>query len=407
MIVFLLGNHPALSLAEIYSCFPEAQIREFSEHFACVDGIEDAVLADVFPTIGWVLKAIKIDDTLKNQDDIANYLTSTFDGKITYGLNIYGKKENALSRALEIKKKLKAKWRSARCINKDPHNLSTASSLYGGIIAKGTEINIIHAKSWVFAGITTHIQDIESYTARDTGKSRSMTVGMLPPKLAQIMVNLSQAPKTHTIYDPFVGFGTVLLEWAHSGYTRLMGSDIKADLVETSKKNLQDFIQELRVRSEESSSDKKNVDNLEFGTWNLEFFEADATKLSQKKLDLTDTAIVTEWYLGKLFVPGNAFEKSIHEEKKNLIDLYDGFFRSLAKLEYAWTIIMTVPFWRLTGGKKLLHLTEFGDILSRHGFGVGKLLPEEHTHLLTPRKTLTYSRDDQVVGREIYKIQRI
>jgi hypothetical protein len=35
------------------------------------------------------------------------------------------------------------------------------------------------------------IQDIDAYSARDTGKTRDMEVGMLPPKLAQMMLSLA------------------------------------------------------------------------------------------------------------------------------------------------------------------------------------------------------------------------
>jgi tRNA G10 N-methylase Trm11 len=38
---------------------------------------------------------------------------------------------------------------------------------------------------------TIWVQDIESYTERDIDRDRSMTVGMMPPKLAQIMINLA------------------------------------------------------------------------------------------------------------------------------------------------------------------------------------------------------------------------
>jgi len=35
------------------------------------------------------------------------------------------------------------------------------------------------------------VQDIENYSKRDYGKTRDMEVGMLPPKLAQMMLNIA------------------------------------------------------------------------------------------------------------------------------------------------------------------------------------------------------------------------
>jgi tRNA G10 N-methylase Trm11 len=53
------------------------------------------------------------------------------------------------------------------------------------------------------------VQNIDEYSKRDYSKDRDMQIGMLPPKLSQMMINLSGGK---TIYDPFVGLGTVLIE---------------------------------------------------------------------------------------------------------------------------------------------------------------------------------------------------
>lgn len=53
---------------------------------------------------------------------------------------------------------------------------------------------------------TVWIQDIESYSDRDMNRDRSMTVGMMPPKLAQIMVNLgTKGSYNDMVWDPFCG----------------------------------------------------------------------------------------------------------------------------------------------------------------------------------------------------------
>jgi len=38
---------------------------------------------------------------------------------------------------------------------------------------------------------TIWVQNIENYSERDMNRDRSMTVGMMPPKIAQIMINLA------------------------------------------------------------------------------------------------------------------------------------------------------------------------------------------------------------------------
>jgi tRNA G10 N-methylase Trm11 len=63
--------------------------------------------------------------------------------------------------------------------------------------------------------VTIACQDIDAYTKRDTSKSRDMVVGMMPPKLAQIMINLATEGRKEIIYDPFCGLGTILIEAAN------------------------------------------------------------------------------------------------------------------------------------------------------------------------------------------------
>ena len=66
---------------------------------------------------------------------------------------------------------------------------------------KETDFNFIFAEDKTFFGHTIFVQDIYGYSNRDYGKLRDMNIGMLPPKLAQMMINLSSGTK---IYDPFV-----------------------------------------------------------------------------------------------------------------------------------------------------------------------------------------------------------
>jgi tRNA G10 N-methylase Trm11 len=127
---------------------------------------------------------------------------------------------------------------------------------------------------------TIGVQDIDAYTHRDIGRERSMTVGMMPPKLAQIMLNLAtKGERGLQIWDPFCGLGTTLIEAFHAGYIRLLGSDISDDMIGATTKNTTIF--------EEIHS---------------EVFYQDARHLDTKKLT-NPTVIVTEGMLGHNFTP--------------------------------------------------------------------------------------------------------
>jgi tRNA G10 N-methylase Trm11 len=61
-----------------------------------------------------------------------------------------------------------------------------------------------------------------------------MVVGMMPPKIAQIMINLaSKGDRELQIYDCFCGLGTTIIEAKNAGYAELLASDISVDMVKT------------------------------------------------------------------------------------------------------------------------------------------------------------------------------
>src|SRR6185503_11866116 len=93
---------------------------------------------------------------------------------------------------------------------------------------------------------TLFVQDIEAYGARDQARpARDARVGMLPPKLAQIMLNLSAGPLRAStddltrlrVLDPCCGTGVILQEALLMGYS-VMGTDIEPRMTEYSKRNL-------------------------------------------------------------------------------------------------------------------------------------------------------------------------
>jgi len=82
------------------------------------------------------------------------------------------------------------------------------------------------------------VQDVEGYSERDYNRpSRDAKVGMTPPKLAQIMINLAGLKDGDTVYDPFCGVGTIMQEALLNDY-RVIGSDANSAQVENCRSNL-------------------------------------------------------------------------------------------------------------------------------------------------------------------------
>ncbi len=171
----------------------------------------------------------------------------------------------------KIKDILKTQGHSIRVVQHDNGRVKTATTLHEKLIERGCELMILTGDTGYTVAQTIWVQDIDAYTRRDINRERSMSVGMMPPKLAQIMVNLgTEGDRALQIWDPFCGLGTTLIEASHMGHAYLLGSDISDEMVSATKVNT-------------ISSEAKNV----------EVFYLDARRIDTKKIT-TPTVLVTE-----------------------------------------------------------------------------------------------------------------
>jgi len=239
-----LGRQPELSYAELLSLYP-GKVRRLNENCVQIDA-KDITLDRLGGTIklGAVLGKIELaptQDLAKHicATDIAETIATSTEGKLNFGLSLYGfklSKSQQEALGLEIKKCFKQLGRNARYIaSKD--QLTAAQINHNNLLTKGADIWIVRNTDGYYLASTTAVQDIAAYGERDHGRpARSAKVGMLPPKLAQIMINLA-APKAGShILDPFCGTGVVLQEASLMGYSAY-GSDIEPKLIDMSQQN--------------------------------------------------------------------------------------------------------------------------------------------------------------------------
>lgn len=139
----------------------------------------------------------------------------------------------------KIKDSLKKRGHSIRVVQHEPQGrVKNATTIHEKLISNGCELMVLPGKDGFIIARTIWVQDIDAYSQRDIGRERSMVVGMMPPKLAQIMLNFAtRGDKKLQIWDPFCGLGTTLIEAIHAGYGSLMGSDIVDSMVQTTTKN--------------------------------------------------------------------------------------------------------------------------------------------------------------------------
>ena len=390
--LFFLGHQPHISTAEIKAVFSaldvEYEIERKTDNHLFLETKDELDAEELMKRLGGT---VKISKQLINQhpsplppargeleggytspkQTIIHHLIETQPtGKIQFSLT--DKKIG-----LEIKKQIKATGRNIRYI--EPKN--TATILHNNLVKKQGDFNLISDNVYV----TVAIQPIEELGARDYGRpGHDSESGMLPPKLAKIMINLAEQDEGATLLDPFCGSGTVLMEAAVMGYKNLIGSDISEKATADSKKNLS-WVQK-----------KFQISNFKF-----QIFEHDAKKIDEKLEKNSVDFVVTEPYLGKP-LRGNETEVFLRAQADELLDLYTEFFRSLAKiLKPNGQVVMVIPSFKFQ--KNFIQINEIDNILflkelKKIGF---EPTPFEN------KEFLRYHRPAQHVARDIWRFKKI
>lgn len=323
MKFFVLGTHRELSIAEITA------VTGISS-FASTQG--DALLVDTdLPSqmlqdrLAGTIKVGSIVGELKEWDKeaCAELIASMIDRelpRVEFGVSVYDAgdahkaKELRLQSqklGLEIKKNLKANGKPVRLVTSKEKTLSAVVVTTNKLLERGGEFVLIAQPDTILIGQTDAVQDFEAWSKRDFGRpARDAKSGMLPPKLARMMANLSgKEPTKSSLLDPFCGSGTVLMEAALMGFTRVVGSDISPKAV---------------------ADTKTNIDWLALTQPSVEILLSPAQFLDEKISGPFD-AIVTETYLGPA-LHGNEHAKFLKQNADALSVLYRDAFGTLGKL---------------------------------------------------------------------------
>lgn len=382
MFVAILGRLPKLSIAELEAMFGKSHVRAVSRDIATID--TDNLSIDA---LGGSLKCGKIIHTLPADgrptlEQASHWITRTYvhqllavGGKITLGISGYGfstSPRQLQKIGLSLKSSMKRHGASLRLIPNTSTTLSTATSHNNklGLSPKKRELFIIKTDdSAILIAESNGAQNITAYARRDRNRPRrDAFVGMLPPKLAQIMVNLAvgNAAKA-TILDPFCGTGTVLQEALLKRYD-VCGSDLSQKMIDYTTENLTWLQSKYHITG--------TVHSLE---------QADAMTHQWPKAQQLN-AVVCETYLGQPFSAPPS-PKKLHEVTGNCNHIITNFLRNIhSQLTPGTTLCIAVPAWR-DASHNLTHLPLIKD-LKKLGY-------------ILQQPPLIYSRSDQVVVREI------
>jgi tRNA (guanine10-N2)-dimethyltransferase len=250
----ILGRQPDLGLAELESLYGASAVSRIGHDAALVHA---ALTAESLARLGGTVKLAHVVDDLPTTQlsDLIAYLRTALpnrlnfegSGKLNVGLSTYGliiTPPKLLAAGLELKKALRqSTGRSVRLVSsKDELHLNSPQIIHNQLDTTGYEILLVASDNHVLVARTFAEQDIAAYTHRDQERpKRDAKVGMLPPKLAQIIVNLAVAtmhPSADTIVlDPFCGTGVILQEASLMGFG-VAGSDLEPRMVSFAKDNL-------------------------------------------------------------------------------------------------------------------------------------------------------------------------
>ena len=378
--LLVLGREPKLSLAELESLFSAQNVKVLN----LKDGT--APLAQVtcdkldLDRLGGTIKAGQI-----LEENLSDYLAKLPAGKITLGVSDYSPKANkksVWSLALKYKNLLKRHGRNVRLVpNNDGATLSSAASHHNQLGEKLNHIEILKFGNTLAISIGT--QNITAYAKRDRERpARDAFVGMLPPKLAQILINIAASDrKDGVVLDPFCGTGVVLQEATLMGFSAY-GTDLSDKMIDYSKKNL-DWLVGRTPELQEKDAPKLYLE------------QGDATD-HEWKLHEVD-CIASEIYLGH---PLSAAPSGIKlkEYQQSTKELLTKFLKNLApQIKSGTRLCLATPAWlRPDGSYQGVNIL---DELDKLGYNT---LQYKHA----ASRDLLYYRDGQIVARQLLILRK-
>ena len=419
MFLAILGRQSKISLAELESLYGPKNITVLAENLALVKTV-----AFDLSRMGGIIKAGQI-----LESPLLDYLSSLPPGNITLGFSDYSPPATARTsstEALKLKSILKRKGRSVRIVpNNSSPALSTATSHHNQLGEKTNHIEILSFGK--ITAISIGAQNITSYARRDQARpARDAFVGMLPPKLAQILVNLAAGPTPKgRLLDPFCGTGTILQEALLMGYS-VYGTDLSEKMITYSDKNLswleQKSFRESLVTSSRrkygrdggspsTSSPLQQPAPRKDGRARERVSSELATRDSSAKPYLLEPGdatkhkwqppidfIASETYLGQPFSapPSEMKLKEVQFVTKNIIL---SFLKNIhPQIAPGTTLALAIPAWRRPSGE--FSSLNILDEIKKLGYNLHKFKHATHSDLL-------YFRENQIVARQIILLRKI
>jgi len=431
--IAILGRQPALGLAELEVLCGHENTALFSPTTTTFDSSDPLDVQRLGGSIKLGEIVFESSETHWNElsKKIVRHYTDLWrsvDHKITLGISVYDWRlspRDVQKTGIVLKQSLKKQGVSLRVVPNNDLALNSAASHHNKLGLSPNKVELIIARHGkrVIVAESTGAQNITALAARDQDRpKRDAFVGMLPPKLAMMMINLSgiaSSPSSFsktasrltsvenasasdraadvleneiasgsftpaqsgekatkkTILDPFCGTGVLLQEALLLGFDAY-GTDLSDKMIDYSEQNLAWL------------KDKYHLDG------NVRLHQGDAMNTTwQPPID----AVVGETYLGQPFSAPPRPQK-LEEVRGNCNHILKQFLANLApQIAPGTPLCLAVPAWRDDHGRTT-HLPLIGQ-LDTLGY-------ERISLAHTPDHQLIYYREDQIVARQLLLLRR-
>lgn len=394
----IFGTHPFLSLAEAK---------------AVIGGSRPIVAGAmaVFDVESWDGKALneRLGGTVKLGEVMAEIPFARLDAqgladqvekrlhgkKMEFGLTAYGGSVKSRTRtknfAIALKREFQQRGYQVRWVTGERGDLTPAAVAKAHLIDRGIDLVIGLTEKTAVVGRTTHVQDADAWSARDYGRPfRDEITGMLPPKLARMMVNMVIRDKEQGtgLLDPFCGGGTVLMEAALVGASSMIGSDIDPRQIEGTNQNLDWLTRQSILTGEQRMAIKTFVSAAE----HFPLTRGEWSKVER-------VTIVTEGYLGRPLT-GHETLATLRQQKEEVEAIWRKALPSLAKIQQSGDRVVCVwPVFVSSHGTVAVDIKKDVERL-------GYRMVDPLSGWMEKPVTLTYARPDQRIKRNIVVMER-
>jgi tRNA G10 N-methylase Trm11 len=241
--LFILGRNVELSIAELKAFFEKERI-----HYNIISKISNGIIIDfekplknIVEKLGGIIsigeviaegtpekisKELDKHDLYEGKSNKLNYVVFNFHGKHTVDILIY----------------LKERFRNEK-LKATEKKLTGNLKLQTGEVVSSLSSRLVQEQYFVFEDMFGRIIencDYEKIEKRDMQKPVRREALSISPRLAKILINLSQVKENEILLDPFCGIGTILQESLLQNI-QVIGVDKDKSAVENAKINLEWF----------------------------------------------------------------------------------------------------------------------------------------------------------------------